>query len=125
MIDSFVYNIDILNRNGIVKMTHLDITKKFNEITGSKALIVSGDGSNVLIFRKLDNLFKRADGVMARYEVEYRWLSEPVDTSVDSFACVLGSEFTYYTLGEVREVIKSFRNKKNDSVNLFNHFNLF
>ena len=50
---------------------------------------------NVLILRKLDSPIKRFDGKMARYEIEYRWLSQ------DDVHCVLGNEFTYWMKKEI------------------------
>ena len=48
--------------------------------------------SNVLILRRLKSLHQRADQRWVRYEVEYRWLSNPSHPKT----AVLGQEFTFF-----------------------------
>jgi len=50
------------------------------------------EGKNVLIMRRLDNPLKRFDGKMARYELDYRWLSDT--------GGVLGNELSYWLKSE-------------------------
>jgi len=68
-------------------------------------------GKDVLILRRLDNPIRRFDGKTARYELEYRWLSDP-----RHLVCVLGSEFSYWQANE----IEGWQNKS-----LFKMFRLF
>ena len=54
-------------------------------------------GNDVLILRRLDNPIRRFDGKTARYELEYRWLSDP-----RHLVCVLGNEFSYWQANEIK-----------------------
>jgi len=51
-------------------------------------------GENVLILRWVES------GHPARYELEYRWLSDPTDTTA-----VKGQDFTYWTPQEARPML--------------------
>ncbi len=68
-------------------------------------------GKDVLILRRLDHPVQRFDGKTARYELEYRWLSDP-----RHLVCVLGNEFSYWQAGE----IKGWKD-----ISLFKMFRLF
>lgn len=88
-----------------------------SEIKG--ALKAQGIGKNVLILTKLESPVRRYDGKTASYRLDYRWLSQPCETPEDEcYVCVLGNEFTYWQLKEVKESLK-------DGESLFDHFNLF
>ena len=54
-------------------------------------------GKDVLILRRLDDPLRRLDGKTARYELEYRWLSDP-----RHLVCVLGNEFSYWQASEIK-----------------------
>jgi hypothetical protein len=68
-------------------------------------------GKDVLILRRLDNPIRRFDGKTARYELEYRWLSDP-----RHLVCVLGNEFSFWQAKEI---------KGWDTKSLFKMFRLF
>ena len=68
-------------------------------------------GVNVLILRRLEAPIRRFDGKTARYELEYRWLSDP-----RYVVCARGNEFTYWQAKE----IKGWQHKS-----LFDMFRLF
>lgn len=53
-------------------------------------------GKDVLILRRLSKPIRRFDGKTARYELEYRWLSNPA-----VLTSVLGNEFSYWQTGEI------------------------
>ena len=74
------------------------------------AVAVERDGLNVLIMRKCNNPIQRADGKIAQWELEYRWLSQ-IDPAL---CCVQGNEYSYWQTGEWD------RNKS-----LFEQFDLF
>jgi hypothetical protein len=54
-------------------------------------------GKDVLILRRLDNPIRRFDGKTARYELEYRWLSDQ-----RHLVCVLGNEFSFWQAKEIK-----------------------
>jgi hypothetical protein len=90
----------------------------------SDSLVAQGQGSNVLILRKLDEPFKRFDGKKASYQLDYRWLSENCEREDDqAWACVMGSEFTYWQRKEIEALLKAIG--KGKDVNIFDYFNLF
>ena len=68
-------------------------------------------GKDVLILRRLDNPIRRFDGKTARYELEYRWLSD-----TRHLVCVLGNEFSFWQAKEI---------KGWDTKSLFKMFRLF
>lgn len=87
------------------------------------AMYAQGQGANFLSISKLDEKFKRADGKLAQYELNYRWLScECNNENDEAYVCVLGSEFTYYQRKELDALFKQIKTGK---VNLFELFNLF
>lgn len=86
----------------------IDLTDKF------KCIRADGEGKNVLILRKLDYPIKRFDKKMARYEMEYRWLSKSLEDNKDNYVCVLGNEFTHWQKKEL-----NFKKSLLNQVNLF------
>ena len=94
--------------------------KTINYIDSFKdALMAEGKNRNVLILHKLDKPFKRFDGKLALYELEYRWLSCDCQHSKDeAFVCVLGNEFTYWQEKEIKAVLSG-------KSTLFDFFQLF
>lgn len=89
----------------------------------SDSLLVQGKESNVLMLFKLDRPFKRCDGKLASYELSYRWLSTDCQHDSDqAWACVQGSEVTYWQEKEIRSLLRQI---KRGSANLFNRFTLF
>jgi hypothetical protein len=54
-------------------------------------------GKDVLILRRLTDPIRRFDGKTARYELEYRWLSDK-----RYLVCVLGNEFSYWQWHEIK-----------------------
>lgn len=82
------------------------------------ALMVHGQGKNVLILRKLDTPMKRFDGKQALYEIEHRWLSQECARENDqAWACVQGQDFTYWQRKEIAGILKSG--------DMFGNLNLF
>lgn len=74
----------------------LDLTDYFDD-----AIKAEGTGRNVMILRHIPKI-KRLDGKMASYEVEYRWLSEPLEQSIENlFGSVQGNEFELYQKKEL------------------------
>ncbi len=70
--------------------TTIDVSDQF------ECLKAEQRGVDVLILRKLDSPIQRMDSKWARYEVEYRWLSNPRDVR-----CVQGAEFTFWLASEI------------------------
>lgn len=90
----------------------IDYTSEFDCVRAE------GNDKNVLILRKLDKPFKRIDGKMGSYELEYRWLSQSCQTEKDqAWACVQGQEFTYWQSKEIKRALAG--------KSLFDCFNLF
>lgn len=80
----------------------IDVSDKFKGCIAAEM-----KGLNVLILRRLKEPFQRFDGKKARYELEYRWLSQP------NVCCVLGNEFNYYQareiMGKMSSLFESFQ----------------
>ncbi len=74
-----------------VTETILDVSDYFDCLKAERR------GVDVLILRKLNSPIQRLDGKQARYQVEYRWLSNPRD-----LCCVQGNEFSYWLASEIR-----------------------
>lgn len=68
----------------------IDVTDHFHCLKAEQR------GKDVLILRRLDRLCQRADGCRVRFEIEYRWLTNPADLRT-----VLGNEFTYWGYRDV------------------------
>lgn len=85
------------------------------------ALAVHGNEQNVLMLHKLDRPYRRIDGKMATYELEYRWLSvECQEESDEAWCCVQGSELTFWQRKEIDiDAVKSGRKSLFDIFNLF------
>lgn len=92
---------------------------------------VHGMDRNILILRKLSEPYRRADGKLGRYELEYRWLSVECEHAEDeAWACVQGSEFTFWLVKELKDLPKLIKKEEMSphelgEINLFNYFNLF
>ena len=71
--------------------TIVDVSDQF------KCLKAEQRDTDVLILRKLDSPVRRMDGKRARYELEYRWLSDP-----RHLCCVQGAEFSFWLASEIR-----------------------
>jgi hypothetical protein len=90
----------------------------------SDSLLAQGKGGNVLILSKLDQPFQRFDGKKAIYQLDYRWLSVDCEHESDqAWACVQGSEYTYWQRKEIEGLLKNIA--KDKDANLFDRFNLF
>lgn len=104
-------------------MSLINYTEKMIElgVNGSEGLIkAQGNDKNVLLLRKLDDRIKRADGKLAGYELEHRWLNAECENEDDeAFVCVMGSDLTYWQRKEIKVILD------NKDSNLFDHFNLF
>lgn len=88
------------------------------------ALLAQGNEDHFLALYRLDDPFKRADGKSARYELHYRWLSQECQREDDqSWACVQGSELTYWQRNEIDRLMRTL--KERGEANLFEHFFLF
>ncbi|MDK9702477.1 MAG: hypothetical protein OEL20_05005 [Sulfuritalea sp.] len=88
------------------------------------AVAAQGKGCNVLILYKLDKpTTVRFDGKPATYELVYRWLSQTCQNDSDqAWACVQGSEVTYW---QAKELGAAFiRRLKRETANLFSQFSL-
>ena len=95
-----------------------DLSEHFEHM--SRVICAHGKDRNMLILRKLRNPYKRPDGKVVGYEIEYRWLSRDV-TEPEACACVMGYEFSYWLLTELIETGFDIDNP----TNLFDHFDLF
>ncbi len=101
-----------------------DLSEHFEHF--SRVICAHGRGKNMLIMRKLRNPYKRSDGLRVSYEIEYRWLSRdlaspPTDEyPTEAWACVMGYEFSYWSLREIKETGFDIDNP----TNLFDHFSL-
>ena len=75
-----------------------DVAEPVIDVTDQieRCLKAEQKGVNVLILRRLQNSIRRSDGRMARYELEYRWLSDP-----RYVVCVRGNEFSYWQAREI------------------------
>lgn len=101
--------------------TIFDITEEMSAFEKGENLVrAEAKESNVLILRKLDAPQKAPDKTICHYELEYRWLSRPIETEQDvkqqNWACVQGNDFI---LVEKKEV-KDYEDKS-----LFDLFNLW
>lgn len=86
------------------------------------AIAAEASGTNVLILEKLPEPYRRLDGVKANYQLEYRWLSSPVEHDSDGhWKNVMGSENTYFTERELKNILP----KLHQGTSLFKLFNLF
>lgn len=111
----------------------IDYTSEYkdNNSFDTAVLYVQGKGSNVLILRELDTPFRRSDGKRGKFELEHRWLSQRCANEADqAWCCVQGSEFTYWMVKELPELMKLIKKDQASSVSavdvdLFEHFNLF
>lgn len=74
-------------------------------------------GCNTLILWRLDDLFPRADGQRARYQLTWWWHATPPED--DPHGSVLGDEYTYWTEKEIRELGLPGRQSLFDAFNLF------
>ena len=97
--------------NAVYDLTDF-LGKKFPNL-----VIAQGFDNHLVMIFKLDDLFKRFDGKMARYEVHYRSLSTSIE-ELESYALVTSSENTYWLRKELKEIIDSVRDNKD--VNIFN-----
>lgn len=89
-----------------------------------ESIIAQGIGSDFIRIERLDKPFKRADGKRGSYLLEHRWLSCECQKETDqSWACVQGSEFTYWQQKEIKKLLDEIKTKPD--VNVFDHFNLF
>ena len=75
----------------------MNITEEIADVNDQipRACKAERKDKNVLIMRELDKPFKRFDGKMAKWELEYRWLSSTPESDPEC-VCVQGNEFTYY-----------------------------
>lgn len=93
----------------------------YEDFANENAVIAQGQGSNFIVIRKLDKLFRRGDGKKALYELEYRWLSQECRNERDQcWACVQGSEFSYWQRKEIESLLRKIQ--KVGDVNVFDHF---
>ena len=100
----------------------VDYTESLTDRHGEGPLAAHGVGQNVLILRKLHQPFRRMDKTLADYQLEYRWLTGSCEHERDeAWACVKGSEFTYWTSAELSLTLEAI--KYGDC--LLSHFNLF
>jgi hypothetical protein len=89
-----------------------------------ESLVAQGKGRNFLVFSKLDMPFTRNDGKIARYELVHRWLSQDCRREDDQvYACVEGSDVTYWQVKELKRGF--FARINNENINLFDEFNIF
>jgi len=95
----------------------IDLTEQFNKTYNCNALKVQGEGRNVLILTNMGYTTPTLDGHRGSYELEHRWLSEDVNTNIDSFACVKGQDWIYLRRKEVEKALKP-------DANLFDCFSL-
>ena len=78
-------------------------------------MLAQGKEKNVLILGQDD---------AGEYWLEYCWLSVPCRHSQDeAIVCVLGTDCIYLEKREIKEILD--RLGKSQSVNLFDHFDLF
>lgn len=96
----------------------VDLSEHFEHM--SRVICAHGKDRNMLILRKLRNPYKRPDGKIVGYELEHRWLSQHV-TEPEAWVYVMGFDFTYWSLRELRETGFDIDNP----TNLFDHFDLF
>jgi hypothetical protein len=86
------------------------------------AIAAEAKDKNVLIMEKLSEPYRRFDGKMANYQLQYRWLSKSVQNDRDgNWRNVMGSENTYYTEKELQDILPRLR----QGISLFDNFNLF
>ena len=86
-----------------------------------QAIIAQGSGTQFLALYKRDHPYRRADGKMALYELDYRWLSVDCTRDTDqAWACVQGSEVTFWQRKELDQLIRQLNSGK--QVNVFDHF---
>lgn len=86
-----------------------------------EAIAAQGKDRNFLALYKLNEPFQRFDKKIARYYIEYRWLSANVTHERDeAWACCQGSEISYWQTKElpIKDII-------NGEVSLFEILNLF
>ena len=101
-------------------METVDYTGTFSDAASIRA--AHGRGKNFLFLERLPRRVRRFDGVLARWGLEYRWLSCPCRNSGDeAYVCALGVDRTYWTEKEIEDALEGL--EKGD--NLFDHFNLF
>ena len=85
------------------------------------SIAAEGNGSNVIILRKLESPIRRGDGKYASYSIEHRWLSMMCrDKNDEAWACVQGSDFTYWLKSEL-----PIKHIKDNVVSLFSVLQLF
>ena len=100
--------------------TIFDITDDITKFQTSNVVKAEAKGKNVLILVKLDSPQKAPDKTICHYQLEYRWLSKPIETEQDvkqqNWVCVQGNDFTFFT----KEEVKDYKDKS-----LFDLFNLF
>ena len=89
-----------------------------------KSFLAQGKDKSFISLKKLDAPFKRFDGKRVSYEMDYRWLSTPCEKENDeSWCCVQGNEFTYWTAKELTEMgLKlNCKNPVPENFNIFEH----
>jgi hypothetical protein len=87
------------------------------------AILAQGSGRDFLVLYRLKDPVKRFDGKTAIYEIQYRWLSQECKYDTDeSWACVLGEEYSYWQRKEISNLIRKI--EQGAEVNIFDHFDL-
>ena len=95
-------------------------------LSSCNVLLAQGIGGNFLCLTRLDEVVKRADGKLARFELDYRWLSTNCESANDeAWVCVQGSEITYWQQKEVKGLLNELKNNGVNAVNIFDHFQLW
>lgn len=88
-----------------------------------EALVAQGRGRNVLILYKNSMARRRADGKLASFELEHRWLSADCSHENDqAWACVQGSDITLWQQSECKKLLSD---AKRGQANMFERWNLF
>jgi hypothetical protein len=86
-------------------------------------LIAQGKGTNFVAITKLEAPFRRNDGKLASFMLDYRWLTRDCEHERDeNYVCVKGQEFTYWQGKEINLLLKKI--KSEHEVNVFDFFKL-
>ncbi len=84
-------------------------------------LIAQGQGKYFISIERLNKPYKRNDGRLGKYLINFRSLSQECETERDeAWCCVEYSEDSFYQAKEIPTLLKAIRTGK--SVNLFDHF---
>ena len=95
-----------------------------NLFCNGELLLAQGRDTHFLALVKLAEPYRRLDGKLGRYCVVYRYLSVSCADSLDeAWCCVRSDEYTYWLNHEIRPLLNAL--KVGQSVDLFDHFNIF